>query len=291
MRRIRTAGLLLALLLLVRCGVSLRQPVSSPASEVDVVRWALAPAPRSDVEAAPASVPTANSPQPISHQERVRQLVASLDGGFCKSPKQRQIQEQSLSKLLPLGASAYPIYEAILADPNSTISELLGLYELLGHLGEDRRQFAPFVARRLGDPDELMPCAPRWNDGTRCLVRTFLIEMLADIGNERHAWALLPSMNDNNDENMQFRAVKALAKIGGKRELDALTAWLALQNPNQPMVQAMWKIRNEMKARLTAAQPDVVTVGSSWRFAAEVQACSSNPIAARYARKCSGAMH
>jgi hypothetical protein len=45
-----------------------------------------------------------NAPRPISHSKRVRQLVASLDGGFCRNPERHQIEKESLSELLPLDA-------------------------------------------------------------------------------------------------------------------------------------------------------------------------------------------
>ncbi len=49
--------------------------------------------------------------------------------------------------------------------------------------------------------------------------------------------------------------LELLAVIGGQRELDALNAWLVVQNPNDPRTATYRKYRDQFEMRLREHPP------------------------------------
>ncbi len=245
MRFARTAGLLLAVLVLVRCGAPVREaPSAKPPVAVEV---AIAPAPRAVVRAVVSNRELVG-PLPQPHGERVRLLLEVLGPNFCLSPETMRVRDECTAELVGLGASVQPVMREILADPHSTVSEVIGVCTMLDHVREPR-QFAQLIVRRLAAPNLLL--ARDADSGNTDIVRTTLIEYLSDTGDERHAWVLVPLLNDESSV-VKSHAAKALAQIGGPRELDALSDWLALQNPNLRFVADLRKARDAREQQLRA---------------------------------------
>lgn len=247
MRFARTAGLLLAILALVRCGAPVREAPPARA-EPRAVEVALAPAPRAVDRSTTSTTETPSFV--ISIEKQVRELVSSLAGPHC-GISHAMAHSLCVPELLALGASAYPIYERILTDPNSTAGEVTGVCVMLDDLGDDARQFAPFIVRRLAAPDEFLPREPARNEGKWDRTRIFLVQSLSYAGDERHAWVLVPLLNDESSV-VKSHAARALTQLGGPRELDALTGWLALQNPNLRLVADLRKARDAREQQLRA---------------------------------------
>jgi hypothetical protein len=276
-RPIRTAGTLLALLLLVRCGapghpvrapegVTLAADDSTPAPVPEVAQ---APRP-SSVEEVPAPVARAEAEAEVPHLKEVRGLVHYLGMPKCGSnllldemgqllPGQEPYQVKALREL---GEVVHAAYEVIWADPKSTWTEIAGVGIALSYTPAEPRRFVPFAIRRLTAPDALVPVDPEPRDGptefqaerlawNRAFVREQAMHLLADNGDERDAWVLVPFLSGDNWK-LRRAAAEVLAVIGGQKELDALNAWLALQHPNDPRVPKFRKLRDEFDARLKA---------------------------------------
>ena len=260
MRPLRTAGTLLALLALVRCG-GLALPGHAPEGEPPTVRVS-EPVP-SPVQKAPVIAPVVRAPVPtpeseVPYPESVRELVRSLGTPTCGCGRWILIDEtgQPLPnqdprevKVLRLwGETAYADYDAILTDPESQLEEIWGTCSVIRDLPGDRRRFVPELLLRLATPDALVPGDGTMDD-TRRRIRERVIETLSDLGDERDAVVLVRVMRAYDLESA-FAAAKALTQIGGQRELDEVIAWVASHDPRLPFTSYLKKRCDERQSRL-----------------------------------------
>jgi hypothetical protein len=244
MRRIGTVGAVIAVVLLTRCGEPQREYLlplqsNSPPEAVAVP--------------APALPPIALSlPSPVSSPpqlERVRDIVGLLGGPHHCGNNYFLMVEYYVPKLMQLGEQAFPDYLAILTDPWSSEGEVGGVREVLSRMQINRRMFIPAVIQRLTAADVIV--AEVADGMSREYVRRQMIYLLRDIGDERDAWAILPMLNQD-DEDVRRVAIESLARIGGQPELEALNTWLALQNPNDRMLPYFRGLRDQLEMRLLA---------------------------------------
>ena len=78
------------------------------------------------------------------------------------------------------------------------------------------------------------------------------------LGDERDAWVLLRILR-RDGRGLWHDAGKALAKIGGQRELDAFGQWLIEQKPGDPLFQSVRKYRDQLESVgliVSGASPD-----------------------------------
>jgi hypothetical protein len=184
--------------------------------------------------------------------------------------------------LFSLGERAFPAYEAILADPQSTPRDVVWVCVFLHECNLDRRRFAPAVVRRLSDPEALVPAAGvvhdvmagsrDWQFGSgiepltfaqhavacamelnsaRSSVRAAALLLLADIGRQYHTPIVLPFLSDDSPR-VRRCAAGVLAKIGGTLGLDALDVVLKANDPrwDEVEIQHLKKCRDELEKRL-----------------------------------------
>lgn len=248
MRRIGVIGAFAAILLLARCGVVERRslPTALPCLEAAIVP-APTVAPSAVIVPQPAEPPVVRQPTQL---ERVRELVGSLGGEWCGTSYHWTIQ-RCVPPLRELGTSALEDYRTILADQNSPYGEILGVLYILDELQFDGRQFIPLVVQRLTAPDLMMTDEAAKGGGGRPISRSFLIEFLRFNGDEKCAWVVVPYLSSDDDPSAEG-AAKALAKIGGRRELEAFNNWLIEQNPNDPRLPHFRRYRDQLESRLSA---------------------------------------
>jgi len=179
------------------------------------------------------AAPTPPAPEPEPKVEGTEEWVRWV---LLQDKRWKEIE----SPLIALGESAFPAYEAILADTDPKNYFTFNRVSIvLGKLQTDRRRFVPVVLRRLSDPDD-------WARHTAAI-------LLGDIGDGRDAAALVPILSHERLET-RYAAAEALAKIGGKPELDAMDAWLKdgrhLRTDNQRRL--FQKLRDELEKRVKA---------------------------------------
>jgi hypothetical protein len=187
----------------------------------------------------------------------------------------------SQAYLLDLGERAFPAYDVILADLKSKPAHVEAVCLILAEVEADRRRFVPLAVRRLTDPNAGIspkPLAhtlaqPRpyyWsvgltippaviNECTRMMlnnredVRDSVIELLGAIGDERDANVLVPFLSHNRAA-LRSVAAKALAKIGGWHELEAMKACVKASNVRRDAneLRHLQECRDKLEARLKA---------------------------------------
>ncbi len=212
---------------------------TTPAREI-----ALAPAPRAvrPKATAPKSKPAPALEPELRDVKAVRAKFDEIGSPRCGLAALALVPD--VDNLVAMGEIVFPIYELVLADPKSTAGEIEGVCWILSKLKTDRRQFIPLLVRRLTATDALMPGDPfpvgkdaefqaARLERNRRWVKEAVISLLTEIGDERDASVLVPLLHQS-DQDLQRSAVSAIVKIGGKPELDAMRAWLALQNPDDP---------------------------------------------------------
>jgi HEAT repeat protein len=141
------------------------------------------------------------------------------------------------------GARAFSAYEELLADPATDVWDVVGVCDALHMVNADRRRFIPLLVQRLAAPDALVRPGVTCDFGKeldaeaahhirRC-VREAAIELLAVIGSERETPFIRPYLYDD-DFAVQYAVLRALERIGGKADLDAVNAWLCDPRPRRP---------------------------------------------------------
>jgi HEAT repeats len=151
--------------------------------------------------------PTQPAPEPEPDAAAIHYKVISLMSHGDKH------SQDDIDTLVALGDRAFPAYEEILSDPERRYGSMLFARTciLISKVKADRRRFVPILVGRLTDA----------NIG----IRHSAVDVLGDIGDERDAGTLLPLLSDDSMTVRSF-AAKSLAKIGGKRELEGMNAWL-----------------------------------------------------------------
>jgi HEAT repeat protein len=175
------------------------------------------------------ATPTPPAPEPEPKVDVSEQRVRWLLGG--------EKDWEAIAYLIGLGESAFPAYEAILADTDPrNCFYFSNVSIIISRLQTDRRRFVPVVLRRMSDPGD-------WAHHVAAI-------LLGNIGDGRDAAALVPVLSDGREET-RYAAAEALAKIGGRPELDA---WLKdgrhLRSDNER--QLFQKLRDELEARVKA---------------------------------------
>lgn len=259
MRFARTLAVLVALSLLARCGTAFLPTQHDPAP-LFVAKAESAPVVAVIPEARPVAVvtPEVRPDQQQTQLAQVRELVRSLGTPGCGTqciliddagqplPGQERYQ---VKELRALGESAYADYQFILSDPKSEWEEIAGTCDIISRLPV-ARQFIPLLTQRLTAPDALVAGDHTLN-ARRRYIRCSIISTLEDIGDERDAAVLVPLLNEQN-RSVRRDAVAALAKIGGRHELEALNTWLTGQNHDDPYIVRIRKFRDELGLRLLA---------------------------------------
>jgi HEAT repeat protein len=116
-----------------------------------------------------------------------------------------------LLQLLKLGESAFPAYEALLADPTEHPVRIVNIFVVLRDIKGDRSRFLEHAVRRLVDGDE----GVRWH----------AVKLVAEIGSIAEASPLIALLSDK-DITVRYAAAQTLVAIGGSREVIAMDAWL-----------------------------------------------------------------
>ena len=113
-------------------------------------------------------------------------------------------------KLLALGKKAHPTFAKILNDEKSSYTFVTRVLKTLSKSKEDRSEFVEPTVARLNDADWVM--------------RMAAAELIGDIGTAKEAPPLIALLYDE-ESGAAGAAALALGKIGGQRELLALTIW------------------------------------------------------------------
>jgi hypothetical protein len=223
----------------------------------------------------PARPPTKKHTAPEAELPSVEKVLGMLPGKTCGM----QEHEQWVSSMVALGDSAFPAYEAILADPNSRPGDFMEVCYILSRLTTDRRRFVFVLVQRLSDPDALLStevvvrkvmahdmAGPTGEQPTlfdrvlrsaeavtdaRSAIRTSAVQLLGAIGNERDTTSIMPFLSDD-DAGVRYATAKSLARIGAQRDLEAMDAWLKNgKHPNDGdyMIHVK-KCRDELEKRL-----------------------------------------
>lgn len=137
----------------------------------------------------------------------------------------------------------FPQFMTTLSDPTSDPTHVhltLGLVRI-AQQAPDRRQFAPLAVRWL--------TTSRDDD-----VRRAALRCLQEIGTEREAAVIVPLLADG-ELTVHHLAAETLAKIGGKRELEAMDTWLksgAGRHRDGQSLQHVKGCRDSLESRLKA---------------------------------------
>ena len=223
---------------------------------------------------APAAAPAAG--EDIPGVQTVTRMIRSATKhcGFDRT-------EEAEAAVVALGDRAFPAYEAILADPKSDGRLVRRTFHFIAQVQADRRRFIPLVVRHLAPNTEVNPrivesvivnqivyrsavpepatflrmasdCGERIAD-ENYVTRHYAAKLLGEIGDEREAATLRPLLTDYNG-SVRYGAADALAKIGGRRDLDAMNAWLNAADPRKDANEQQYitKRRDELEARLKA---------------------------------------
>lgn len=186
----------------------------------------------------PAAVPQVDP----EFDARVRELIRR-SGKHCGFDVVAPYQEE----LLQLGERAFPIYEAILADPKSDDRQVFLTCKAIERVRVDRRQFIPLAVKRLTAEDAMyvpeeghqrhdvkVRLARRVYDllNERAWARCTVIRLISEIGDEREATVIAPFLT-NGADSVRYAAARAVMIIGTHRELDALNACLKEVEPRR----------------------------------------------------------
>lgn len=242
MRFARTAGLLLAILALVRCGAPVREVAAARAEPPVLAEVAVAPAARAVVDPDEIDFGIPVPTEEIPGAEVIRNLVLGAQPVGCGYPPYFIEYERVLLKL---GARAFRGYEVILADPKSEYREVYQVCRMVIAVQADRRRFVPLALARLATPQTV--CS--FNSRTQQMwshisleqraerlayynewVRTELVAMLGAIGDEREAPAVARHLTDG-ERRVRTTAATALVKLGTHAELDLFNARLKPGGP------------------------------------------------------------
>ena len=144
------------------------------------------------------------------------------------------------SELVEMGEKAFPIYEAILADPKADDGDVGRLLLVIGEVKADRRRFIKYAVSRLTD--------------AKFGVRLNAVLLLEDIGTVAEASPVVALLSDERVE-IVYAAAKTLAAIGGPNEVVAMDVWLHVvsRRDDTNLRKRVQKCRDALKKRLDKA--------------------------------------
>ena len=122
---------------------------------------------------------------------------------------------ETAPEMIGWGESAFPMYEVILADPDTKPAQVARAFIVIRQVKADRRRFLEIAVSRLADPARA--------------VRGEAVRLLGEIGSEQDTPPVVALLSDH-EELVCFAAAKALAAIGGKRDVAAMDVWLRSGN-------------------------------------------------------------
>jgi hypothetical protein len=136
-----------------------------------------------------------------------------------------------------MGAKAFPVYEAILADPKSVPDSVARIFVVLEHVDADRGRF--------GEP------AVRWLANPNWRTRFYTVRCLGKIGSSREVAPVVALLADEHPEVVVV-AARTLAAIGDQRAVAALDIWLnsGSNRNNEALREHVAKCRDELRRRL-----------------------------------------
>lgn len=150
------------------------------------------------------TVPAKAPPFDVRDVQQVRRLVAVGGVGDVMAIRNTEW-------LLRQGEKAFPAYEAILSDTNSTTDEIFGVICVLNDIEADRRRFIKYVIPRLTD--------------ARSGTRHNAVCLLEKIGSTAETSPLIALLSDKHSETVCVTA-EVIAAIGGPNDLVAMDVWL-----------------------------------------------------------------
>jgi hypothetical protein len=144
--------------------------------------------------------------------------------------------------LVALDAAAFPVYDAILADPNHTSNERMHIFVVVAATKADGSRYRELAIKSLSHPDETL--------------RIAAVRLLAKIGSEQDTAPIVALLSDE-DHLVVVEAAKTLATIGGWRDLVAFEAWLRKAKARKfdpDWTKGVEKARDALKKRLDDAE-------------------------------------
>lgn len=163
-------------------------------------------------------------------QEVLATLSASADGRWHER-----------SKLVGLGARAFPVYDALLADPKVEDQFALRIFGVLCEIKGDRSRYILPAQQALRNPN--------WH------VRLAAVRLLGQIASPKDTSPIVALMFDNHDL-VAYNAASALASVGGPGDLIAMDAYLrssAVRGWHPAYLAEISKQRDRLRDRLAAA--------------------------------------
>jgi HEAT repeat protein len=182
-----------------------------------------------------------NRPQPspatvaTAKVEKVREMLNDIAWSALQ-PASQQIEIRR--PLMEMGEDAFPAFEVLLADRETKPHIVRAAIEVLIAIKVDRKRFTDLVGGRLADED--------WGVQWKALV------LLGQIGSEQDS-APVVALLSAKEINVHYAAADTLSKIGGKRELVAMNAWLKAGGADRKDEDFVWhvkKCRDELEKRL-----------------------------------------
>jgi HEAT repeats len=145
-------------------------------------------------------------------------------------------------KLVAFGSAAFPVYDAILADPNQKSLERARIFDVLKDVKADRKRYIEPAIRSLSHSDHDL--------------RLMAVQLLGKIGSEKDTAPVVALLADE-EAIVVKAAAETLAEIGGWRELVALDAWLRSARARE--LSPLWinnvqKPRDALKKRIDDAE-------------------------------------
>jgi hypothetical protein len=174
----------------------------------------------------------------------------ALDGGAISMPPPTKQEVVDLlrgndfagcAELVEMGEKAFPIYEAILADPKADDGDVGRVLLVIGEVKADRRRFIKYAVSRLTD--------------AKFGVRLNAVLLLKDIGTVAEASPVVALLSDERVE-IVYAAAKTLTAIGGPNELVAMDVWFqgVSRRDDTDLRKRVQKCRDALKKRLDEAR-------------------------------------
>ncbi len=192
-------------------------------------------------------------------EDEVRELVRQ-SGQHCGFDVVAPYQE----KLLQHGEKAFPVYEAILADPDTDERMVSLTCAAIERIKVDRRRFVPLLVKRITAGDAMY--VPEWQfraqvdsreeqarqrSRMESHTRDELANLLVEIGDERDAAALAPYLI-HQSESLRRVAARVLCAFGNHSHLDTMNMLLkhAIDRAGADELQHLTQCRDALAKRL-----------------------------------------
>ena len=144
--------------------------------------------------------------------------------------------------LVGYGAAAFPVYDAILADPNHLSIERERIFVVVAAVNADGTRYRELAIKSLSHKDKYL--------------RSAAAHLLAKIGTEQDTAPVVALLSDE-DATVVRESANTLAAIGGWRDLVAIDAWLRsakAQKIAESWLKHVEKARDALKKRLDDAE-------------------------------------